>query len=334
MRIVVVGGAGFIGSAVSRLLVGQEGATALVIDKLSPTSSLASLAPVQASARYSFRKADISDPNRITALLQAFSPDAIVHAAAECEACTALGGAQRAIDTSFTGTWRLMEAVRDYWSGLPENRRADFRFVSVSTADPIGEPDATRTAADDLVLAWHKAYGLPSIVARAATTFGPYQFPQATVPATIVATLGGRITETSGPARDWIYLDDLAAALATIVRKGTPGAAYTVTGRGRATPADLANRVARLVERHAPARIGHASLALIKQARATTGHDEDALPALDGSRLFADTGWKAAETLDSSLSATVRWYLANEAWWRPLEAASTTSDVYGILRIA
>ncbi len=337
MRIVVVGGAGFIGSAVSRLLVGTEGATVLVIDKLSPASSLASLAPVQASARYSFRKADISDTKRIAALLHAFAPDAVVHAAAECEAAAENRGIQHAVDASFTGTWRLMEAVRDYWSGLPEDRRADFRFVSVSPADIAREPAAaTRAAADDLVLAWHKAYGLPSIVARAAATFGPYQFPHAAIPASIVATLGGRMTETSGSVRDWIYVEDLAAALVTIVRKGTPGTAYTVTGRGRASPADLGDRAARLVERHAPSRIGRATFDLNKQARAgaTTGHDDDDLPALDGSRLVADTGWKAGETLDSALSATVRWYLTNEGWWRPLEAAGTESDVYGILRIA
>ncbi len=321
MRIVVFGGAGFVGSAVTRKLVSQTGATVLVVDNLGATSSLASLACVAASPRYAFRQADIRDRDRIGALLQAFAPDVIVHAAAD--RC----GPEQGTDTNFAGTWRLIETVRDYWSALPENRRAAFRVVGVSRADLTDGPATTRAAADEIMLSWHKAYGLPAMVARSAAAFGACQFPDAVVPAAVIGALQGNPTANFGPARDWIYIDDLASALLAILAKGTPGAAYTVTSGSRACGADIDAKVAKLVRRH----VGNTCSDLVKLS-AQCDITLEALPPLDATRLHLDTGWSATETLDSALAKTVRWYADNAAWWSPLDAARRAGDVYGLLR--
>ena len=335
MRIVVIGGAGFIGSAVCRSLVARGSATVLNIDKLTHASSLASLEPVARSPRYSFRRADICDRERMTALLQAFAPDAIVHAAAEHHADARIGGAAAAVETNIVGTWRLLEAAREHWSGLPEQRRARFRFLSVSSIDASASPAiASRAAADEMVLAWHKSYGLPTIVSKAADTFGPYQFPGETVPAAILAALEGQAAPASGAptsARGWLYIEDHVRALELMLENGTPGASYTVAGKSRLASAAIAMRIAALVERHASHR-GQPprSIAGAGQMR----EPAVPMPVLDTSRLEQDTGWRASETLDSGLSKTVRWYAANAAWWRPLSAAQSAGDVHNLLRIA
>lgn len=333
MRIVVVGGAGFVGSAVSRKLVQDTGASVLVLDSLTATASLASLAPVASSPRYAFRKADIREPGRIAALIQAFAPDAVIHAAAHAEA-----GAKEtsgATDTNFAGSWRLMEAVRGYWANLPEPRREAFRLVGVSRTH-FGADDETAStlaASDDVLLSWHNAYGLPSVLLRAPAAFGPCQFPSAFVPATLIASLEGTPRDGAPDGeRDWIHVDDLATALIAAATKGTAGTVYTATGKGRASPVAVAARIARLASRYSAAPLQATtsikSIALERDVAAV------AHPPLDATSLEAETGWLAAETLDSGLAQTVRWYLANEAWWRPLVDARTVGDSFGLLRIA
>lgn len=344
MRIVVLGGAGFMGSAICRFLVADRGATVLNVDRLGPTSSLASLAAIASSPRYSFRRADIADRERIAGLLAAFSPDAIVHAAADHRLPDRVDGAAAALAANVTGTWRLLETVREHWSALPEQRRDRFRLVSVSAADAEPTPaSAARAAGEELVKGWFESHGLPAIVAKAADTLGPFQFPDSAIPAAILAAIEGRSRLTSDlPARPWLCVDDHARAIALMLEQGTPGRSYAVAGKGLLDPASAATRLSELVERH---RACNAGAVRRDAVRPTPRLAARPLPATasapvrdviaDGiARLEKDTGWRPEQTLDQALARTVRWYLANEAWWRPLAAAQSAPDDFGMLRIA
>lgn len=336
MRIVVFGGAGFIGSAVCRMMVAERGATILNIDKLTATSSLASLKPIAQSPRYSFRKADICDRERIAALLHAFAPDAIVHAAAERQSAARIGGAACAIETNVLGTWRVLEAAREYWETLRPSAQQKFRLLSVSATDSHASPAAAcKAGADELVTAWHKSYGLPTIVSKAAPTFGPYQFPSEMVArATIAAIDRNETTAATGEVRDWLYVEDHVRALALMLDKGTPGATYHTAGRGNVSAAELAERVALLVDRHgAPSGTKSGNKPRIDTLRCKP-EVLVAATAASSASLERDTGWRAEDSIDTALSKTVRWYISNEAWWRPLSAAEAAGHDFGVLRIA
>ena len=340
MRIVVTGGAGFIGSAVCRKLVAERGATVLNLDKLTATSSLASLDPISRSPRYSFRRADVCDRERMAALLQAFAPDAIVHSAFERQWGADATSSEATFETNVLGTWRMLDATRDYWSTLPYGRQEKFRFLSVSSVAGRDTPaTASRSGADDLVSAWDKSYALPTIVSKAVDTFGPYQFTSHPVAAAVIAAIDGDDTASeSREPQDWLYLDDHVSALLAMLDKGTPGATYSVAGRGRVSPAGMSARVRDLVSRHgakpsfAPARLA--------SGRFEAQPADDLGPLVSGAemaitaRLSHDTGWRAEVAAEQALSQTVRWYLANEAWWRPLQAAANATGDFGLLRIA
>ncbi len=338
MRIVVTGGAGFIGSALCRMLVAERGATVLNLDKLTATSSLASLSSIAQSPRYTFRKTDVCEHNRVAALLEAFAPDAILHAAMEPQSSGGSGAVSSAVETNVLGTWRMLEVARDYWERLPERRQEKFRFVSVSSAGTQATPAAAiRAGADELVTAWHKSYGLPTIVSKAAATFGSHQFPREPVPAATIAAIDGMPADTLGSEPGaWLFLDDHVRALLAMLDKGTPGACYTVAGRDGMVPAAMAQRVRELVTRHGPGRSSSNRFAAVSpEGLGKVEPIAVAVPLAGASaRLEQDTGWRAQESIESALSSTVRWYLANEAWWRPLAAAQAADEHFGMLRIA
>ncbi len=335
MRIVVTGGAGFIGSAVCRKLVGERGATVLNLDKLTATSSLASLEPVSRSPRYSFRRADVCDRERMAALLQAFSPDAIVHAAFERQWGADATSSEATFETNVLGTWRMLDAARDYWSTLPLARQEKFRFLNVSSVAGRDTPaTASRSGADELVSACHKSYGLPTIVSKAADTFGPYQFTGHPVASAVIAAIDGDDAPAhAGEPGVWLYVEDHVSALLAMLAKGTPGATYSVAGRGRMNPAGMSARVCQLVARHGP-RSGVPPQHLAKQRADEVAALIDGADSTITARLTHDTGWSADTTAEQALSETVRWYLANEAWWRPLQAAANATNDFGLLRIA
>ena len=327
MRVVVTGGAGFIGSAVCRALVAERGATVLNIDALTASSSLASLAPIAHSPRYTFRRSDICDSERIAALLHAFAPDALVHAAFDKSAAKM----DETLQTNVLGTWRVLEATRDYWATLPLARQNRFRFVAASSLSDT----AGRIAADELVSAWYKSYALPTIVSKAAETFGPYQFPSHTIPAAVIASLeGGRCAEASGEAADWLYVEDHARALLAMLETGTPGATYHVAGKGRLRSPLVLQHVQQLVERSASRRSASRAKTAALSADETIPLTEHSEAAAASSRLAVDTGWRSEETAETALAKTVRWYLANEGWWRPLHAAAAGDEHWGLLRTA
>lgn len=352
MRIVVTGGAGFIGSAVCRHFVQARGATVLNIDKLTYASSLASLSSIATAPRYSFRKADICDRPRITALLQAFAPDAIIHLAAESHVDRSIAGADAFIETNIVGTYRMLEASRDYWNGLPAAKRDGFRFLHVSTDevygslgaeglfredtayDPSSPYSASKAASDHLVTAWRRTYGLPVLISNCSNNYGPYQFPEKLIPLMILNALENKplpVYGDGGQVRDWLYVEDHARALELILAKGTPGEAYNVGGRNERTNLAVVNRIIELIDRHAPRDAG-SPRDLITNVADRPGHDRRY--AIDASKLEGTLGWRAEETFESGLAKTVRWYLANDAWWRPLREARYAGERLGLLKSA
>ena len=352
MRIVVTGGAGFVGSAACRLLVTGRGATVLNIDRMSGTSSLASLATIATSPRYSFRKADTCDRARVRALLDAFAPDAVIHCAAVRDAAQVPGGSAELILSNVTGTARLLEAAHDYWSRLTGPRRDRFRVLHVSSAEAASLADAggqlvdsafaaatdpyiaSKAAAAHLAMAWHRSYGLPVMVCNAPAGFGPCQLPGETVPRLIIAALEGQplsVAAGQAGARDWLHVEDLARAFDLMLTKGTPGAIYAPTARKLRSPHALAERILELVDRHSPKGQPARRSLIDMPAR---GHAGPAPVLLDPSSLERDTGWHAEQTIETGLASTVRWYLANERWWRPLYQAHEAGWSAGLQRSA
>lgn len=331
MRVLVTGGAGFIGSAVCRHFVSERGATVLNIDKLTHTSSLASLAGIATSPRYSHRKADVADRARIGSLMEAFEPDAVVHLASTAtdERTEAL------IDTNVVGTIRVLEAAHDYWSQLPAARRESFRVLHVTRAFDDGATPATPYAAskassEQFASAWHRDSGLPVIVSRGAPTYGPYQFPDSAMPRAILAALEGNtlVLDDAAAGADWLYLDDHVRALEAMLVAGKPGETYDVgTGTVRGAR-DVAQRIAELAGRHGRQQLGWR----MGGSRAEQQHAPATSRSVDAAKLKRKTGWRAAESLESGLSKTVRWYLENAAWWTPLRLAKLGGDVGGLLK--
>jgi dTDP-glucose 4,6-dehydratase len=351
MRIVVTGGSGFIGSAVCRHLVSERGATVLDLDRLEPSWALASLSEIATSPRFVFRKGDICNASRVSALLAAFSPDAIIHTAA----ARSSDDSTQSIVTGINGTWRLLEAARAYWQRMPESRRDAFRLVHISAGLPKTERPgvvapmrfsphhdtaalnaAGRIAADSLALAWQRSFGLPVMVAQSAPCIGPFEPLGGLVPRTVVSALEGRRIEIEYPEDevvDWLHVDDMVRALDAILRAGNPGETYTIGGASRRTMRAVVERTVELVDRQSPSAAGTRK-GLIQSVRFADAGLADPLPHCDISALKRDTGWQPELGFDAALVRTVRWYLDNAWWWRPLRDAEDTSSRREQLRIA
>ena len=264
MRVLVTGGAGFIGSALVRHLVGDEGVQVLNVDKLTYASNSASLAPVANDSRYALLKADICDSARMTAAFADFRPDGVIHLAAETHVDRSITGSAAFIETNITGTYILLEAARQYFEGLSAEQRSKFRFLHVSTDEVYGSlgPDglftestaydpsspysASKAAADHLVLAWHRTYGLPIVISNCSNNYGPYQFPEKLIPLMILNALEGKPLPVYGNGsnvRDWLYVEDHVRALFLILRRGRIGAKYNVGGRNEQTNLSVVERI-------------------------------------------------------------------------------------------
>ena len=320
MRILVSGGAGFKGSAVCRHLVGERGATVLNVDRLGPTSSLASLDAITFNPRYSLRKADVCHRSRMAALVAAFAPDAVIHLAGTGQDIDATIPAHA--DADSLGTWSLLAAATQYWSALSGKRRDAFRFVRVSKTD-------TTSTADQLALTWQRSHGLPVIVSRSAMSYGPHQGLDHLVPQLVLAARGAApmpVAAGGSCVSDWLHVEDHARALVAMVDAGVPGAVYDVGAGRQQSDLLVAERIAAVMDRYTPNDGGHQQL--ITFVANETGPMRRR--ALDPARLRLDTGWQATETLESGLARTVHWYLDNEAWWRPLRDARRNSAIMGL----
>ncbi len=338
MKILVTGGAGFIGSAVCRHLIGETDHCVVNLDKLTYAASLASLAPIEADPRYRFVKGDIGDRAMVRALLDAEAPDIVMHLAAESHVDRSIDGPGAFIQTNIVGTYELLEAVRGYWSSLPAGRREAFRFHHVSTDEVYGDLplegglftedtpyapsspySASKAASDHLVMAWHHTYGLPVVLSNCSNNYGPYHFPEKLIPLMILNGLERKPLPVYGRGenvRDWLFVDDHARALELVALRGEPGRSYNIGGRNERSNLAVVETICDALDRFAPADGGGSRRALISFVTDRPGHD--LRYAIDASRIETELGWRARETFETGLEKTVRWYLDNESWWRPI----------------
>ena len=333
MKILITGGAGFIGSAVVRLAV-SHGHQVINLDALTYAACLENVAEVSDSPLYEFIEANICDRPEVDAVLDKHKPDTIMHLAAESHVDRSIDGPGEFIQTNITGTYTMLEAARSYWqaNGQPEN----FRFHHISTDEVYGSlgqtgmftedtpyaPNspysASKASSDHLVRAWHETYGLPVVLSNCSNNYGPYHFPEKLVPVVILNALAGKDIPIYGKGeniRDWLYVEDHADALLTVLQKGRVGRSYNIGGENEAKNIDLVQMVCAILDRVRPQKNSYSDL--IRFVADRPGHD--LRYAIDPARIRDELGWRPSVTLEQGLEKTVRWYLDNEAWWRPLQ---------------
>lgn len=337
MRVIVTGGAGFIGSALVRHLVLDKGYDILNIDALTYAGNLDSVRLVDGKENYRFQQADICDREAMEKAIAEFRPDRVMHLAAESHVDRSITGAADFIQTNVIGTFTLLEAARGYWAGLDGARRDQFRFLHVSTDevygslgddglfredtpyDPSSPYSASKASSDHLAKAWHRTYGLPVVVSNCSNNYGPYHFPEKLIPLTILNALEGKALPVYGKGenvRDWLFVEDHARALDLIVEQGQPGETYNVGGRNERKNIDVVRRICDVLDAAIPA--DRPRQELIQFVTDRPGHD--ARYAIDASKLENELGWRAQEDFESGIEKTVHWYLENEWWWRPLRS--------------
>lgn len=335
MRIMVTGGAGFIGSALVRHLVLEEGHDVLNVDALTYAGYLPSLSLVAGRPNYRFLQKNICDRPAMDEAITGFSPDRIMHLAAESHVDRSITGAAQFVQTNVIGTFTLLDSARNYWSGLKGRARDDFRFLHVSTDevygslgddglfteetpyDPSSPYSASKASSDHLAKAWHRTYGLPVVVSNCSNNYGPYHFPEKLIPLTILNALAGERLPVYGKGenvRDWLYVEDHARALHVIAQNGRPGETYNVGGRNERRNIEVVRAICSVLDELAPANRPREEL--IEFVTDRPGHD--ARYAIDATKLETELGWRARENFNSGIEKTVRWYLDNDWWWRPL----------------
>ena len=332
MKILVTGGAGFIGSAVVRLAV-RRGHEVVNLDALTYAANPENVASVSNSPLYHFEQADIRDREALDRVLDQHKPDAIMHLAAESHVDRSIDGPGDFIETNITGTYNLLEAARAYWTrqGKPDG----FRFHHISTDevfgslgdtgqfteetpyDPRSPYSASKAASDHLVRAWHETYGLPVVLTNCSNNYGPFHFPEKLVPVVILNALHGRpipVYGDGGNVRDWLYVEDHADALLLVLEKGELGRSYNIGGENEAKNIDLVRTICAEMDRLRPGNAPHERLITFVTDR--PGHDRRY--AIDPDRIRNELGWRPSVTVEEGLRRTVEWYLDNEDWWRPL----------------
>ncbi|MFN3713128.1 MAG: dTDP-glucose 4,6-dehydratase [Alcanivoracaceae bacterium] len=339
MNILITGGAGFIGSAVVRHLINDTDHTVINVDNLTYAGNLASLGASGLSPRYRFEQVDIRHAAAIRAVFTKYQPDAVMHLAAESHVDRSIDGPMLFIDTNVIGTAVLLEAAREYWQQCPTSRAATFRFHHISTDEVYGDLGADRPAADEtfpylpsspyaaskaasdhLVRSWHRTWGLPVLITNCSNNYGPCQFPEKLIPHMILNALQGKPLPVYGDGqqvRDWLYVEDHARALVTVLERGYPGETYNIGGRSERRNLEVVETLCALLDELAADQRGtHAPPCreLITFVRDRPGHDTRY--AIDTSKLERELGWTPAETFTSGLRRTVAWYLNNRDWWQ------------------
>jgi dTDP-glucose 4,6-dehydratase len=336
VKILITGGAGFIGSAAIRHLIGETPARVVNVDSLTYAGNLESLGGAAASDRYSFEKADICDKNRLSQIFRTHEPDAVMHLAAESHVDRSIDGPEAFFQTNVVGTGRLLQTATEYWSSLSAPRRAAFRFLHISTDEVFGdlaadgEPfressayaprspyAATKAASDHLVRAWGQTHKLPVLITNCSNNYGPYQFPEKLIPHMILNALAGKPLPVYGDGaqiRDWLYVEDHARALSTVLIRGRVGETYNIGGGNEHRNIDVVRTICSLLQQNAPAPSPHRYENLITYVTDRPGHDRRY--AINGSKIERELGWKPSETFGSGLAKTVAWYVENQNWWQ------------------
>jgi dTDP-glucose 4,6-dehydratase len=334
LKVLVTGGAGFIGSAVVRLAV-SRGLEVVNLDALTYAACLDNLAPVANSPLYRFEHADVRDRAALDAIFARHAPDAVMHLAAESHVDRSIDGPADFIETNITGTFNLLEAARSYWTG--KGRPDGFRFHHISTDEVFGSLGATgqftestsydprspysasKAASDHLVRAWHETYGLPVVLTNCSNNYGPYHFPEKLIPVVIINALAGKPIPIYGKGenvRDWLYVEDHADALLLVLQQGAIGRSYNIGGENELSNLQLVELLLGILDRRRP-KAGGSYLDQITFVSDRPGHDMRY--AIDPSRIRDELGWRPSITVEEGLERTVAWYLDNEPWWRALQ---------------
>lgn len=348
MKILITGGAGFIGSAVVRHIITNTQDSVVNVDKLTYAGNLESLVEVSDSERYAFVQADICDRSSLEKIFVEHQPDAVMHLAAESHVDRSITGPAEFIETNIVGTYMLLEAARAYWSQLNENRKAAFRFHHISTDEVYGDllhPDecpageelplftettsyapsspysASKASSDHLVRAWLRTYGLPTIVTNCSNNYGPYHFPEKLIPLVILNALEGKNLPVYGKGdqiRDWLYVEDHARALYTVVTHGTIGETYNIGGHNEKKNLDVVHTICDLLDEIVPKANSYREQ--ITYVADRPGHDRRY--AIDADKISRELGWKPQESFESGIRKTVQWYLANQQWVENIKSGS------------
>ncbi|WP_462152133.1 dTDP-glucose 4,6-dehydratase [Pseudoalteromonas xiamenensis] len=349
-RILVTGGAGFIGSALVRFLIHQTNSIVLNVDKLTYAANLASLDSVADVSRYSFIQADICDQQKMMELFFAFKPEKIIHLAAESHVDRSIDGPSTFIQTNIIGTYNLLEVARQYYSSLPSKKRALFRFHHVSTDEVYGdlskddfpfseahryEPSspysASKAASDHLVRAWNRTYKLPCSISNCSNNYGPFHFPEKLIPLTIINALHHKALPVFGDGlqiRDWLFVEEHAEAIYRIVTQGKVGETYNVGGNSERTNIEVVRAICNILDKLKPSKTLGSYKELIHFVTDRPGHDRRY--AIDSSKLDNALNWQASVKFEEGLEHTVSWFINNEHWWRPIIDSQDATKRYGV----
>lgn len=340
LKILVTGGAGFIGSCLVRHLISETRHHVLVFDKLTYAGLTSSLEPAASSPRYSFVRGDIVDAEVVATVLADFQPDVIAHLAAESHVDRSIDGPGEFIQTNVVGTFNLLQQALGYWRSLPTERQEKFRFHHISTDevfgslgdeglftettpyDPRSPYSASKAASDHLVRAWGHTYGLPVLVTNCSNNYGPYHFPEKLIPLVIIKALSGEDLPIYGDGqniRDWLFVEDHARALRSVFERGTPGRTYNIGGNSERKNLDVVEGICDVLDRMAPRADGESYRSQICFVTDRPGHDRRY--AIDASRIGEELDWRPQVDFETGLEKTVRWYLSNQDWWRGVMAS-------------
>lgn len=342
MRILVTGGAGFIGSAVIRYLLEHTHDEVANVDKLTYAGNLESLDSVENSSRYTFYQIDICNRAALDAVFAEFKPEAVMHLAAESHVDRSIDGPGEFVQTNIVGTYSLLEAARHYWNDLPFGEKQNFRFHHISTDEVFGDLEgksnlftedtpyapsspysASKASSDHLVRAWHRTYGLPVLVTNCSNNYGPYHFPEKLIPHIVLNALSGQPIPVYGDGsqiRDWLYVEDHACALVTVVKNGQVGETYNIGGHNEKSNLEVVEAVCSLLDQLFPMPLTEKGekqqtyKTLITFVTDRPGHDRRY--AIDASKIQRELGWSPEETFESGIRKTVEWYLGNKSWWQ------------------
>ena len=349
MRILVTGGAGFIGSALVRRLIRDTDHEVLVFDKLTYAGLLSSLEPASSSNRYGFVQADVCDPVAVAAALADFKPDVIAHLAAESHVDRSIDGPGEFVQTNVVGTFNMLQQALGYWRGLDEGDKAAFRFHHISTDevfgslgetglfsettpyDPRSPYSASKAASDHLVSAWGHTYGLPVVMTNCSNNYGPYHFPEKLIPLIIIRALNGEPLPVYGDGsnvRDWLFVEDHARALQAVFERGRPGQTYNVGGNAERRNIDVVKAICATLDGLQPRADGKPYADQITFVTDRPGHD--ARYAIDATKIRDELSWTPSVTFEEGIQQTVRWYLDNRSWWQAILEGRYKTERLGI----